>query len=230
MTHFRWVILAVVFVGTTLNFLDRSIMGVLATPLQEQYGITDVQYGYIQSAFAFSYGLSQSVSGGLLDRFGNRLVYAVALAGWSIAAMLHALVRGAWGFRPGTRRCWALANRQIIRPRRKLLPSGFRGVNGLLHLDSSTPAQTWGPFSPRRRCRCWRRHSAGNRRSSRWGRSVLVWLCVWIPVYRSPEEHPRVSPEELALIHSDPLEPTVKVPWLELLRYRQTWAFGLGNS
>jgi ACS family hexuronate transporter-like MFS transporter len=57
----------------------------------------------------------------------------------------------------------------------------------------------------------------------------LVWLCVWIPVYRSPQEHPRVSPEELALIHSDPPEPTVKVPWLELLRYRQAWAFGLGK-
>ena len=54
----------------------------------------------------------------------------------------------------------------------------------------------------------------------------LAWLCVWIPVYRSPQEHPRVSPEELALIHSDPPEPTVKVPWLELLRYRQAWAFG----
>ncbi len=57
----------------------------------------------------------------------------------------------------------------------------------------------------------------------------LAWLCVWIPVYRSPQEHPRVSPEELALIHSDPPEPTVKVPWLELLRYRQAWAFGLGK-
>lgn len=228
MTRFRWVILSVVFVGTTLNFLDRSIMGVLATPLQEQYGITDVQYGYIQSAFAFSYGLSQSVSGGLLDRFGNRLVYAVALASWSIAAMLHALARGAWGF--GLARAllgisespnYPAAAKIIAEwfPRReRAFAFGFinAGTNmGAILAPAAVPvlAATFG----------WQSAFIAL------GAIGLAWLCVWIPVYRSPQEHPRVSPEELALIHSDPPEPTVKVPWLELLRYRQAWAFGLGK-
>ena len=197
MTHFRWVILAVVFVGTTLNFLDRSIMGVLATPLQEQYGITDVQYGYIQSAFAFSYGLSQSVSGGLLDRFGNRLVYAVALAGWSIAAMLHALARGAWGF--GLARAllgisespnYPAAAKIIAEwfPRReRAFAFGFinAGTNmGAILAPAAVPvlAATFG----------WQSAFIAL------GAIGLAWLCVWIPVYRSPQEHPRVSPEELA--------------------------------
>jgi ACS family hexuronate transporter-like MFS transporter len=98
MTHFRWVILAMVFVGTTLNYLDRSIMGILATPLQEQYSISDEQYGYIQSAFAMTYAFGQLYSGSLLDKFGVRLVYAVALASWSLSAMFHAVASGAWSF------------------------------------------------------------------------------------------------------------------------------------
>src|SRR3954462_9007476 len=98
MTRFRWVILAMVFVGTTLNYLDRSIMGVLADLLQKKYGISDVEYGSAQSAFAFCYAISQTISGGLLDRFGARVVYAIALALWSFAAMGHALATTALGF------------------------------------------------------------------------------------------------------------------------------------
>jgi MFS transporter, ACS family, hexuronate transporter len=228
MTHFRWVILVVVFVGTTLNYLDRSIMGVLATPLQEQYGISDVQYGYIQSAFAFSYALAQTISGGLLDRFGARLVYAVALASWSVSAMLHALARGAWGF--GLARAllgvsespnFPAATKIIAEwfpQRERALAFGFvnAGTNmGAIVAPAVVPvlASTFG----------WQWAFIGL------GAIGLVWLCVWIPVYRSPQEHPAVSVEELALIQSDPPEPTVKVPWLNLLGYRQAWAFGVAK-
>src|SRR5438132_11701468 len=81
-------------------------MGILAPDLQMQYDISNVQYGYIQSAFALSYACGQLISGGLLDRFGTRLGYAVSLTGWSIASMLHALPRGTWrvGFMRGVLR------------------------------------------------------------------------------------------------------------------------------
>src|SRR3954465_12315678 len=83
MTRFRWLILALIFFGTTVNYLDRQVMGILAPGLQKQYSISDVQYGYIQSAFALSYAFGQLVSGGVLDRIGTRIGYAVALAAWS---------------------------------------------------------------------------------------------------------------------------------------------------
>src|SRR5713226_5224582 len=96
MSRFRWVVLALVFFAVTINYVDRLVMGILAPDLQKQYNISNVQYGYIQSAFALSYAFGQLISGGLLDRFGTRLGYAVSLTGWSIASMLHALARGAW--------------------------------------------------------------------------------------------------------------------------------------
>jgi ACS family hexuronate transporter-like MFS transporter len=57
----------------------------------------------------------------------------------------------------------------------------------------------------------------------------FLWLALWLPLYRKPREHPRVSAAELALIESDPPETAVHVPWRELLRYRQTWAFAVGK-
>ena len=98
MTHFRWVILGLVFLGTTLNYLDRLVMGILAPDLQVQYSISNVQYGYIQSAFALSYAFGQLISGGLLDQFGTRIGYAVAVTAWSISSMLHAFARGPLSF------------------------------------------------------------------------------------------------------------------------------------
>src|SRR5476649_639831 len=91
MSRVRWWILALLFFGTTLNYLDRMVMGIIAPDLQKQYTISDIQYGYIQSAFAFSYAFCQMLSGNVLDRIGTRLGYTLALAGWSIASMLHAL-------------------------------------------------------------------------------------------------------------------------------------------
>ena len=87
MTRFRWVILGLVFLGTTLNYLDRLVMGILAPDLQRQYNISDIQYGYIQSAFALSYAFGQLLSGRFLDTIGTRIGYATALTGWSIASM-----------------------------------------------------------------------------------------------------------------------------------------------
>src|SRR5687767_3640633 len=83
-THFRWLILGLVFFGTTLNYLDRLVMGILAPDLQRQYHISDIQYGYIQSAFALSYAFGQLLSGRFLDTIGTRIGYATALTGWSI--------------------------------------------------------------------------------------------------------------------------------------------------
>src|SRR5665811_513822 len=80
MTHFRWVILFLVFFGSTINYVDRLVMGILAPDLQKLYSISDVQYGYIQSAFAFTYAIGQLISGGLLDWFGMRIGYAVSLS------------------------------------------------------------------------------------------------------------------------------------------------------
>src|SRR5688572_11800688 len=88
-SRFRWVILGLVFFATTINYLDRMVMGILAPDLQKLYSITDKQYGYIQGAFALSYAFGQLICGGLLDLIGVKLGFAIALAGWSLASIAH---------------------------------------------------------------------------------------------------------------------------------------------
>src|ERR1051325_4507535 len=97
-THFRWVILGLLFFATTINYLDRMVMGILAPDLQKLYSITDVQYGWIQSAFALSYAFGQLVAGAILDVIGVRAGFALALIAWSAASMMHAFAHGPRSF------------------------------------------------------------------------------------------------------------------------------------
>ena len=228
MTHVRWVILGLLFLGTTINYVDRLVMGILAPDLQKLYNITNIDYGYIQSAFALSDAFGQLVSGGLLDRFGTRVGYAVALAGWSLSSMLHAVARG---------------------------PLSFGIVRGMLGVSESpafpAAAKTVAEWFPRRdRAFAFGFVNAGGNMGAIVAPAVVPWLAInygwqwafigtgaaglialllWLPIYRRPQEHARVSPAELALITSDPPEPTTKVAWGRLLGYRQAWAFAAGK-
>lgn len=227
-SRFRWVILGLVFLATTVNYLDRMVMGILAPDLQKLYQITDLEYGYIQSAFALSYAFGQFFAGGLLDRIGVRLGFAVALLAWSMASIGHAVARGALGF--GIMRGllgvaespnFPAATKTISEwfPRReRAFAFGFvnAGTNmGAIMAPALVPwlASSYG----------WQWAFVGT------GAIGLVWLLVWLPLYRSPAEHPLVSQAELALIGSDPDEPMVKIPWARLFTYREAWAFAVGK-
>lgn len=227
-TRVRWVVLALVFFGTTINYVDRQVMSLLAPELQRRYGISDVQYGYTQSAFALSYAVGQLASGAWLDRVGTRIGYAVALVAWSAASMLHALARGAWSF--GLMRGllgvtespnFPAAAKTLAEwfPRKeRAFAFGFinAGTNmGVILAAATVPwlAATYG----------WQWAFIGT------GALGLLWLAFWVPIYRKPHEHPRVNAAELAYINSDPPEPTAKIPWATLLTYRQAWAFAVGK-
>jgi len=226
--NFRWWILALVFLGTTLNYLDRMVMGVLAPGLQVQYHISDRQYGFIQGAFALSYAFGQLFSGRVLDQIGTRIGYALALIGWSIAAMLHAIVAGPWGF--GIMRgllgisespAFPAAAKAVAEwfPRReRAFAFGFinAGTNmGAILSAAIVPwlAATYG----------WQWAFIGT------GALGFIVLVMWVPIYRKPDEHPRVSVAELAHIHSDPPESPIRPRWLTLLSCRQAWAFAMGK-
>src|SRR2546421_10718587 len=96
MTHFRWVILGLVFFGTTVNYMDRQILANLAPDLRDKYHFfTDTEYGAMQAIFALAYALGQLVSGRWIDWIGTRLGYALALFCWSIMSILHVAARSA---------------------------------------------------------------------------------------------------------------------------------------
>jgi ACS family hexuronate transporter-like MFS transporter len=95
---YRWTICALLFWATTLNYIDRQVVGILAVPLQRELHWSELQYGYIITAFQIAYALSYLGFGRLIDAVGTRLGYFLSVAIWSVAEMSHALAHSVAGF------------------------------------------------------------------------------------------------------------------------------------
>jgi ACS family hexuronate transporter-like MFS transporter len=227
-TRFRWVVLALVFFAITINYIDRNVMGLVAPGLREQFHINAKAYGYITTAFALSYAFGQAMSGRWLDWIGTRVGYAIALAAWSIVSMLHAIPGSALGF--GVMRAllgitespaYPAANKTLAEwfpKKERALAMGFANAGANV---GSILAPIMVLYLVKNHG--WQWAFIGT------GAIGLFWLLFWIPLYRKPSEHPRVSADELAYIHSDPPEPAGKVRWARLLTFRQTWGFAMGK-
>lgn len=225
---YRWTICALLFAATTINYVDRQVLGILAPSLSQQFGWSEAQYGDIVSWFSLAYAIGFLGAGTLLDRIGVRKGFALSIVAWSLAAIGHAFARTGAGFSvaraflglgesgnfPGAIKAVA---EWFPKPERALATGIFNaGSNvGAIITPLVVPwiALTWG----------WR-----------WafivtGSLGFIWLAFWLALYRSPEGHPKVSRAELAHIQSDPVEAQDRVAWRRLLGHRQTWAFVLGK-
>ncbi len=226
--HFRWVVCALLFFGTTVNYVDRQVLGILAPDLRHIIGWNDVQYGYIVTAFSAAYALGLLLSGRLLDTIGTKLGYGAALVFWSLAAMAHALARTPFGF--GAAR-FALGLGEAanfpaaIKSVAEWFPKKERAfATGIFNAGTNVGAVVAPLVVP------WLALSY----SWQWafimtGAFGFTWLLFWFWLYETPEKSHRLSKQEFDYIRSDPAEPPVKIPWLSLARYRQTWAFALGK-
>src|SRR5258708_13210604 len=96
--HYRWTICALLFFATTMNYVDRQILGLLAPVLEKSIGWNEIQYSYIVNAFQVAYALGLLLMGRIMDRIGARAGYAIAIAIWSVSAAAHALARTPLGF------------------------------------------------------------------------------------------------------------------------------------
>ena len=224
----RWVVCALLFAATTINYVDRQVLGILAPDLQRSLHWSEVQYGYIVTAFQAAYALGLLLVGRLMDRFGSRLGYAVAVAFWSVAAMAHALARSALGF--GVAR-FALGLGEAgnfpvaIKTVAEWFPKRDRAfATGLLNSGTNIGAIV-APLvvPPLALAFGWQWAFVAT------GALGLVWLAFWLRAYHPPGSHPRVSPAELAYIHRDPAEPVGDIRWAQLLPHRQTWAVAVGK-
>ncbi|HBK47109.1 MAG TPA: MFS transporter [Xanthomonadaceae bacterium] len=210
--------------ATTINYVDRQVLGVLAPFLQQQIGWNEIQYGYIVTAFQGAYAIGLLCAGAVIDRFGTRIGYAIAIAIWSLAAMGHALAAGVVGFAVarfalglGEAGNFPAAIKTVAEwfPRReRALAVGIfnSGSNiGAIVAPLLVPvvAAAWG----------WQAAFLFT------GALSSLWLAVWLLWYRTPERQPALSAAELALIRSDPVEPAARIAWSQLLRHRQAWAF-----
>jgi ACS family hexuronate transporter-like MFS transporter len=226
--NFRWVICALLFFATTVNYIDRNVLGVLAPELKETIGWTDTQYGDINAAFQFAYAVGFLVVGRFIDLVGARLGYAVSLIVWSLIAAGHALARTPLQF--GLARFllgFAEAGNfpAAIKATAEWFPRRERALaTGIFNAGTNVGA-TIAPLLVPFLAVWWGWQSA----FVVTGLAGLVWVIFWLPVYDQPDRHPRVTAEELAWIRSDPPEPPVRIPWARLLPYRQTWAFAIGK-
>ncbi|HUN72598.1 MAG TPA: MFS transporter [Steroidobacteraceae bacterium] len=234
----RWRICALLFWATTLSYIDRQVLGVLAPSLGRTLGWTQVDYGYIVTSFQAAYGVGLLFAGTVIDRLGTRLGYALSITVWALAAASQALTRTVLAFAAarfvlglGEAGNFPAAIKTVAEwfPRReRALAAGIfnAGTNvGAVVAPLAVPiaVSLWGL------------------RSAFLLSSVLsaLWLVTWLHYYRPPQRHPAVSARELDYIGSrDPQAPAAeaaqargqgRVRWLPLLRHPQTWAFAAGK-
>ena len=226
--RYRWIICALLFFATTINYVDRAVLGVLAPTLRDEIGWTDQDYGVISAAFTLAYAIGFLVAGWFIDRVGTRVGYTVYLVVWSLAAAGHALARSVTGF--GIAR-FALGIGEsgnfpaAIKTVAEWFPKKERALaTGIFNAGSNVGAILAPAIVP------WLALNWGWRSAFViTGLAGLVWVVFWLPMYRRPSEHPKLSTAERNHIESDPPDPVAKVRWLPLLGFRQTWAFAIGK-
>jgi ACS family hexuronate transporter-like MFS transporter len=223
--RYRWLVCALLFFATTVNYIDRQILSLLKPILDDELKWSNTQFGEVNAAFQGAYAVGLLSFGYLVDRFGTKVGYAISIAAWSAAAIGHAAVGSVTGFVrarvalglgeggnfPSAIKAVAL---WFPRKERALATALFNsGTNvGAIVAPAIIPsiADAWG----------WRSAFVAA------GGVGLLWLALWIPFYEIPERARRLHATELAYIQGDrEVEHSSKMSWGSLLKYRQTWAF-----
>jgi len=235
-SRYRWIICALLFWVTTANYIDRTVFGNLAPDLQARIGWTQNQYWNMQVVFQAAYAISTLCAGRLMDLLGLRLGFTLACAFWGLAAMSHSLVRTVTEFfivrillGLGEGGNFPAANKAIA----EWFPKKERALAVSLFNTGSNMGGIIVPFGLPLLMPLMARISIAGHVLG-WRGAFLVtgvvdlsWIVAWWTIYRKPQQHPKVSAAELALINSDPPEPAVKIPWRRLFPHRQTWAFAV---
>ena len=226
---YRWTIVALLFGATTVNYVDRQVLGILAPTLTRELQWSESDYGAIVSWFSIGYGFGLLVMGRVMDRIGVRRGFTLAVSAWSVMAMAHALFRTVSGFSVARVLLGVGESANFpgaVKAVAEWFPKKERALaTGIFNAGTNVGVVVAALLVP------WITLTLG----WRWafiltGLLGLLWIPVWLAVYREPATHPRVSPAELAYIRSDPADPPVKVPWRRLLVHRSTWAFIVGKA
>lgn len=232
--NYRYRILALLMFATTINYFDRSIIGVLAPTLEKLFDWSNKDYAYITMSFKTAYALGLISIGGIIDRLGTKKGYILSIGIWSIFGMLHALVQPAWSVIGFVVARFGLGLGEsgnfpaAIKTTAEWFPKKDRAfATGLFNAATSLGAIA-APFVIG-----WIVHKDGQN----WQIPFLItgalsafWVFLWFKTYRKPENHPKVSKAELAYINSDStIESEERLPWVKVAGKRQTWAFAVAK-
>ncbi len=218
----RWRIAILLAVITTINYIDRSVFGVVAPVVRDQFGIGDADYGLITSGFLLAYGIGQLISGPLIDRLGTKRAFSLAAVFWSVATILHALGRGLWSFL-ALRILLGLAEAANFPAASKAVAQWFPANErstavAIFMLGAGLGAIITPPLT------VWTLQTLG----WQWafiipGSLGLVWVFLWQRWYHLPETHPTIEPTEKALILEQRSNQQSQGSWTALLSYREFW-------
>jgi len=253
--YFRWGICALLLVSTTINYVDRQVIGILKPTLVAEFGWSDERiYAAIVMAFQLAYAIGLAFGGRFIDRVGLRIGFVCAVVVWSFAAAGHALAHHLGDFTlpalvidaklgfamltlGGAAAGFALMRFLLGLGEAANFPASIKAVaewfpkkeralaTGIFNSGSNIGALLTPLIVP------WvTLHWGWEWAFIATGLTGLLWVFAWLGMYRPPEAHPRLSAAELAFIQSDPPEPPLaKVSTRALLTRRQTWAFAVGK-
>ena len=225
--HYRWVVCGLLFFATTVNYMDRQILSLLKPILDNQLLWSNEEFGAVNSAFQGAYAVGGLIFGYLVDLLGTKIGYAISIAGWSLAAMGHALVSSVGGFF-AARICLGISEAgnfpSSIKTVALWFPKKERTFATSLFNSGSNFGPIIAPIIIPWIALTWGWHMAFILA----GLAGFVWLAFWIPLYQVPERQKRLSADELSYIQSDRdeshQEGAGKIPWLSLFKYRQAWS------
>jgi ACS family hexuronate transporter-like MFS transporter len=231
-SNYRWIVCALLFFATTINYIDRQILAIIKPILDDQLRWSNEQYGLTVSLFQGAYAVSLLLFGWIVDRFGTKAGYALSIAAWSVAAMGHALVSTISGF--------YMARVALGLGEGGNFPSAIKAV------------ALW--FPKRERATATAIFNSGTNVGAfvaplivpmialslgwHWafifaGIAGLLWLLFWFPLYNVPEKIKAANAAELVHIRSDQDDTSrdgEKISWRSLLGYRQTWSFVIAKA
>jgi MFS transporter, ACS family, hexuronate transporter len=222
--RYRWMICGLLLAAMAINYSQRQTIGLLKIPLQHEFALDEVGYANIVFWFQAAYAVGYVSFGRVIDRIGARTGYAVAFMLWNLSHMAAGLAATALQFtlarvglglgESGAFPASLKAVADWFPQRERALATGVfnAGTNlGAIIAPAIVPVltATWG----------WRSSFFFT------GAVGMLWLVAWLAVYRRPQDHPSVNPQELALIESDHEDPETPVKWWRLLRLKETWAY-----
>jgi ACS family hexuronate transporter-like MFS transporter len=235
--NYRYRILALIFFATTINYLDRSVLGVLGPTLRDKVFMwTNSDYALINVSFKVAYAIGLLTMGGIIDKVGTRIGYTLSIAIWSLFGMLHATIRPAFGLIGFITARFGLGFGEAgnfpsaIKTVAEWFPKKDRAfATGIFNAGSNVGAVLAPLILPLF-------VSAQTGRNWQFGFLVsgglsALWVFLWLKTYIKPGLHPAVSQRELDYINQDKetVESNEKVKWIKLLSYKQTWAFSIGK-
>lgn len=228
--RFRWMIVGLLFAATTVNYIDRTMLGLLAPGLGKELGWSENDYGNIVVAFQFAYAMGFLVMGWLIDRFGPKIGYALAITVWTIGHVAHGFAGSVTSFM-AARVFLGIGEAghfpSVVRASSEWFPQKERAyaigwvnsattVGVILTAPTLWLFMTWLGFG-------WRETFIYT------GLFGVALLALWLKIYSNPRESGKVSEAELAWIEHDPPEQVARIGWGRIVTKREAWAFAIGK-